>query len=70
LRFEETVVINRAVDEVWAYSTDLFNAPRMRRSNMLGLRQTSPGPLGVAATRRARQSAFRDLKRMLETNSP
>jgi hypothetical protein len=70
LRFEVTAVINRAVDEVWAYSTDFFNAPRMRGSKMLGLRQTSPGPVGFGATRRARLSAFRDLKRMLETNSP
>jgi hypothetical protein len=63
------VVIKRAVDDVWACSTDYFNAPRMRGSNVLGLRQTSPRPLGIGASRRARQSAFRDLKRMHETNS-
>ena len=67
MRFEEAVVINRAVDEVWAYSTDFFNAPRMRGGNVLGLRQTSPRPPG-GATRRAHQSALPDLKRMLETS--
>ena len=63
-------MIDRPLDEVRAYWTDFLNAPRTPGSNMLGLRQTSPRPLGVEATRRVRQSAFRDLKRMLETNSP
>ena len=49
---------------------DYFNAPRMPGSNMLGLRQTLPGPVDVRATRPTHQSAVRDLKRMLEANSP
>jgi hypothetical protein len=70
VRFEDSVMINRPLDEVRASWTDFFNAPRMRGSNMLGLRQTSPRPLGVGATGRARPSAFQVLKRVLETNSP
>jgi hypothetical protein len=69
LRFENSDMIDRRLDER-AYRTDFLNEPRMPGSNMLGLRQTSPRPLGVGATGRAHQSAFRDLKRMLETNSP
>jgi hypothetical protein len=70
LRFENNDIIDRRLDEARAYWTDFLHAPRMPGSNMLGLRQTSPRPLGVGATRRAHQSAFGDLKRMLETNSP
>lgn len=54
-RIEESVVINRPIEEVWAYLTDLFNAPRLSGSGIIGLRQTSPGPLGVGSTLQGRR---------------
>jgi len=52
--FEDTVVIDRPIDEVWAYLTDWFNTPRMGGYAALGLRQTSPGPTGVGSTLQSR----------------
>ena len=52
--FEHTVVIDRPPDEVWAYLTDWFNTPRMGGYAALGLRQTSPGPMGVGSTLQGR----------------
>jgi ligand-binding SRPBCC domain-containing protein len=52
--FEDTVVIDRPIDEVWAYLTDWFNTPRMGGYAALGLRQTSPGPTGVGSTLQGR----------------
>ena len=51
----ESIDINRPPDEVWAYLTDFFNAPRMSGSGIIGLRQTSPGPLGVGSTLQGRR---------------
>jgi ligand-binding SRPBCC domain-containing protein len=48
--FEHTVEIDRPIDVVWAYMTDWFNTPRMGGYAALGLRQTSPGPLGLGST--------------------
>ncbi len=48
-RFEDSIVVNRPIDEVFAYITDFFNAPRVSGSGIVGLRQTSPGPLGVGS---------------------
>jgi ligand-binding SRPBCC domain-containing protein len=48
--FEHTVVIDRPIDEVWTFLTDWFNTPRMGGYAALGLRQTSPGPMGVGST--------------------
>jgi ligand-binding SRPBCC domain-containing protein len=52
---DESIVINRPIDEVWAYLTDFFNAPRVSGSGIIGLRQTSPGPLGVGSTLQGRR---------------
>ena len=52
---EHSVVINRPIDEVWAYFTDFFNAPRISGSGIIGLRQSSPGPLGVGSTLQGRR---------------
>jgi len=46
--FDESIVINRPVDEVVAFATDWFNAPR--DGSALAFRQTSPGPPGVGTT--------------------
>ena len=53
-RFEDTVEIDRPINEVWAYLTDWFNTPRMGGYAALGLRQTSPGPTGVGSTLQGR----------------
>ena len=55
MRFEDSVIINRLPEEVWAFYTDWFNAPRIRGGDMLGLRQTSPGPMGVGSTLQGRR---------------
>ena len=51
---EDSLVIDRPIDEVWAYLTDWFNTPRMGGYAALGLRQTSPGPTGVGSTLQGR----------------
>jgi len=50
---EESIVINRPPEEVWAFMTEMFNAPRMR-PGFLGWRRTSPGPLEVGSTMQGR----------------
>jgi len=52
---DESIVINRPIEEVWTYLTDFFNAPRVSGSGIIGLRQGSPGPLGVGSTLRGRR---------------
>ena len=53
MRIETSVVIHRPIEEVWAFMTDPFNAPRWR-SAQLGVRATSPGPIGVGSTSQVR----------------
>jgi carbon monoxide dehydrogenase subunit G len=53
MRINESVVINRPPDEVWAFLTDLFNSPRVR-PGALALRRTSPGPLGSGSVLQGR----------------
>jgi hypothetical protein len=45
---ESTVIIRRPVEDVWAFSLDLFNSPRVRRMS-LAARFVSPGPLGLGS---------------------
>jgi len=52
MRRETSVVVNRPIDEVWAFLADPFNLPRV--TGFLALRQTSPGPPGLGSTYRAR----------------
>lgn len=47
-------MIDRPIDEVWGFLTDWFNTPRIGGYAALGLRQTSPGPMGVGSTLRGR----------------
>jgi ligand-binding SRPBCC domain-containing protein len=54
-RFDESIVIDRPIEEVWAYVTDLFNAPRVSGAGIIGLRQVSPGALGVGSTLQGRR---------------
>ncbi|MEK6191485.1 MAG: SRPBCC family protein [Chloroflexota bacterium] len=55
MRLEDSVTINRPPEEVWAFYTDWFNAPRIGGGDMLGLRQTSPGPTGIGSTLQGRR---------------
>ena len=57
IRIEKSVVINRPVQEVWDFVTDLTNSPRWTRSGS-ALRQTSDGPPGVGATIESRRQLF------------
>jgi hypothetical protein len=55
MRMESSVVVNRPIDEVWAYMSNLFNLPRRAArggggGRFLGVRQTSPGPVAVGST--------------------
>jgi hypothetical protein len=45
---ESTVTIRRPVEDVWAFSLDLFNSPRLRRMS-LAARFVSPGPPGLGS---------------------
>lgn len=54
MHVEESVVVDRPIDEVWASLTDLFNSPRLWGRTVLAMRQTSPGPLGVGSTLQGR----------------
>jgi len=57
MRFETSVVVDRPIDEVWAFFGDLFNVPRWT-TGALRFRQTSPGPLGLGSTIEARAAMF------------
>jgi len=56
-------VINRPIEEVWAFVTDHFNLPRLGRS-LLGIRWTSPGPIGVGTTFEERVVIFGSERRI------
>jgi hypothetical protein len=43
-----------SITDVWASIANLFDAPRLWVPTVLGMRQTSPGPLGLGATMRGR----------------
>ena len=47
-RFKQSVVINRPVEQVFAFLSDLENDPPW--SGAAELRRTSPGPVGVGTT--------------------
>ena len=48
-KIEESVIIDRPVEDVWKVVTDLSKVPKWI-TEVLELRQTSSGPLGVGAT--------------------
>jgi carbon monoxide dehydrogenase subunit G len=47
--FGASIIIDRPVDVVWKFVTDLSNAPKCF-VNTVEMRQTSPGPLRVGST--------------------
>jgi uncharacterized protein YndB with AHSA1/START domain len=54
---EMSVVVNRPIEEVWAYVTDPFNLPRWG-GRRLAVRATPPGPLRVGSTVHQRWVVF------------
>jgi uncharacterized membrane protein len=49
LKIETSVVINRPVDEVFAFTTNFENQPKWQ-SRLLEVKKTSEGPIGVGTT--------------------
>jgi polyketide cyclase/dehydrase/lipid transport protein len=54
IHWENTVTIDRPIDELWGVFLDFFNAPNLPGSSF-SVRQTSPGPMGLGSTIRARR---------------
>ena len=54
IHWQDTIVINRPAEELWAVFLDLFNAPSLPGSSF-SIRQTTPGPLGLGSTLRTRR---------------
>lgn len=54
MRHESSLVVNRPIEEAWAFMTDPFNLPRFRGSTWPGFRWTSPGPIGLGTTYQGR----------------
>jgi uncharacterized protein YndB with AHSA1/START domain len=54
---ESTVTIRRPVEDVWAFSIDLFNSPRVRGMS-LAARFVSPGPPGLGSVADMRTVLF------------
>ena len=48
-KFEKRILINRPVEEVWKFISNIENMPRWDRG-VLEARQTSEGPMGVGST--------------------
>ena len=49
MHYSMAVDIDRPIEEVWAWTADMFNTPRLRGMT-LGARQTSRGPIGLGST--------------------
>jgi hypothetical protein len=54
IHWQNSVVIDRPIDEIWVEFLDLFSAPRLPGSSM-SIRQTSLGPMGLNSTIQARR---------------
>jgi carbon monoxide dehydrogenase subunit G len=48
-KFEKSIIINRPVEEVWKFLSNLGNFPKWDRG-IYEVRQTSKGPIGVGST--------------------
>ena len=57
-RFEGSMVINRPIEEVFAYVTDVSNSAPQWETGILEVEQTSEGPIGAGTT-------FQGVKRIL-----
>jgi uncharacterized protein YndB with AHSA1/START domain len=54
-KYEASVMIDRPVEEVWKFVTDLSKLPKWN-TEVLEAKQTSAGPLGVGTTLQTRSS--------------
>jgi len=54
IHWQNSVVIDRPADEIWAVFLDLFSAPTLPGSSM-SVRQTSAGPMGLGTVMVARR---------------
>ena len=54
IHWENTMVVDRPIDEIWAILVDIFNTPRIPGGSM-ALRVTSSGPLGLGSTMEGRR---------------
>jgi carbon monoxide dehydrogenase subunit G len=53
-RVEQRIVIDRPIEQVWAFANDQFNRPRWSGGGNLDSRQTSPGPMGLGSILQSR----------------
>jgi carbon monoxide dehydrogenase subunit G len=54
IKIEESIIINRPVEEVWKFVSNIENATKWDRG-VLEARQTSKGPIGVGSTLQTRR---------------
>jgi hypothetical protein len=54
IRWLNTMVVNRPIDEIWAIVVDLFNTPRLPGGSM-ALRLTTPGPMALGSIAEGRR---------------
>lgn len=58
MRIEGSAVIDRPVEDVWRFMTDLANTPKWD-PGVLEVKQTSSGPIGVGTTLQSRHTKER-----------
>ncbi len=63
--FENTVIIQRSVEDVFAFLADFENVPRWNYA-IVETRKVSPGPVGVGTTYRQTRSVPRRSEEGLE----
>ncbi len=54
IKMEQSIIINRPVEEVWKFLSNIENATKWDRG-VLEARQTSEGPIGVGSTLQTRR---------------
>jgi len=64
-KLEASVMIDRPVEEVWKFMTDLSKLPKWN-TGVLEAKQTSSGPLGVGTTLQIRSSNMVGYARVVE----
>jgi uncharacterized protein YndB with AHSA1/START domain len=64
VKVEASVIIDRPIEEVWKFITDLSKYPKW--TDVLEMRQTSAGPLGVGTTIQGRYAKMLENARIIE----
>jgi uncharacterized protein YndB with AHSA1/START domain len=65
VKFEASVMIDRPIEEVWKFITDLSKLPKWN-TEILEAKQTSAGPLGVGTTLQVRSSNMVENAKVIE----